>query len=53
MNIMHTKATTKTGSLHLAVASSLIWQQGQLSISHEDWDSNMHKLTTKISIKKG
>ena len=25
MNIIHTKATTKTGSLHLAVASSLIW----------------------------
>ncbi len=53
-DIMHTKATTKTGNLELVIASSFMSSTGQsFNLYHEDWDSNMHFLKLKQNVTKG
>lgn len=41
---MHTKATSKTGSLDVVIASTIISNTSDLTLSHQEWNSNDHFL---------
>lgn len=53
-DIMHTKATTKSGKLDLVIASSFMGNEGRgYDLMHEDWDYNLHYLKLRVNATKG